>query len=487
VHEEILGQLPSRADEVRDWWRERLHPEDAGRVVKELEVAMADPTVARWSAEYRIRGVDGEYRFIQDRALISRGDDHRLKRIVGAVRDLTSLQREQEEREKMGRKLLKAQKLESLGVLAGGIAHDFNNLLTSILGNVNLAQLELPSSSLVYPYLDDVEKASIRAADLCKQMLAYSGKGRFVVKRVGLSGLVEEMMQLLQVSISKQAVLKYSLSKNLPAVAADPTQVRQIVMNLAINASEAVGEKSGIVSIATGLMRADREYLKGTYLSPNIPEGDYVYLEVSDSGRGMDKATLERIFDPFFTTKFTGRGLGLAAVLGIVRGHRGALRVYSELGKGATFKLLLPVAEGTAEGSGIGLMPLAKTRGEGVILVVDDEETVRTTSARMLETAGYTVEIATDGCEGLEAFRRSSDKIRLVLLDLTMPQMDGVETFREIRRVRPDACVVLMSGYNELEAVQRFTGKGLAGFIQKPFQIQSLLGKIREVLEADRE
>lgn len=483
VHETFLGKLPPVPRDVRKWWEERLHPTDAEQVVMDLDRALGDAMTSHWAADYRLRNVAGDYSFVQDRALISRDGSGKVVRIVGTVRDSSKLREEQEERERMSHKLQEAQKLESLGVLAGGIAHDFNNLLTSILGNINLAQIELPLSSAVHAYLDDVEKASIRAADLCKQMLAYSGKGRFVVKRVGLTEIVEEMMQLLQVSISKQAVLKYNLDNNLPAVAADPTQIRQIVMNLVINASEAVDDKSGIISITTGLIRVDEDYLKGTYLAPNIPAGDYVFLEVSDSGCGMDKETRERIFDPFFTTKFTGRGLGLAAVLGIVRGHNGALKVYSESGKGTTFKLLLPCAKGESEDAGAVLIPLAKTRGEGLVLVVDDEETVRATSARMLESAGYTVKIASDGCEGVEAFRESAHEIKLVLLDLTMPHLDGVEAFRAMRQIREDACVMLMSGYNEQEAVQRFTGKGLAGFVQKPFQIQTLLGKVKEALE----
>ena len=215
-----------------------------------------------------------------------------------------------------------------------------------------------------------------------------------------------------------------------------------------------------------------------------IPEGDYVYIEVSDSGCGMDKATLDRIFDPFYTTKFTGRGLGLAAALGIVRGHKGALKVHSEPERGSTFKLLLPCVDGSrSEQTNQSVPSLVKTRGEGLVLIVDDEENVRATSARMLECAGYTTHIAADGKEGLELFKASADKYRLVLLDLTMPHMDGVETFRELRRARPDIHVVLMSGYNEQEAVERFTGKRLAGFVQKPFQIQTPLGKVKEVLE----
>lgn len=487
THQRMFGS-GNRGDSWSwDWWKERIHPDDVDETWASFDASLQDPKATLWKADYRFRSADGRYLYVQDHAYISRNPEGEAQRVVGSMRDLTELNEAQAEKMRMDQKMQEAQKLESLGVLAGGIAHDFNNLLTSILGNVNLAQMELPSMSSLHAYLEDVEKASIRAADLCKQMLAYSGRGRFVIKRIDLSSLVEEMVQLLQVSISKTAVLKFNVSKGLPAIAADPTQIRQIVMNLVINASEAIGEKSGIISISTGLMRVDRDYLKETFLAPDIPEGDYVYIEVSDSGCGMDRATRDRIFDPFYTTKFTGRGLGLAAVLGIVRGHKGTLKVYSEPERGSTFKLLLPCDEGSAEDTSQGLPSLAKTRGEGLILVCDDEETVRATSARMLESAGYSTQIAADGKEGLDLFNKEPDKFRLVLLDLTMPHMDGVETFCELRRVRPDIRVVLMSGYNEQEAVERFTGKGLAGFVQKPFQIQTLLGKVKEALDAGKQ
>ncbi|MEQ2006185.1 MAG: PAS domain S-box protein, partial [Limisphaerales bacterium] len=256
----------------------------------------------------------------------------------------------EQERQRMELKLQETQKLESLGVLAGGIAHDFNNLLTSILGNASLARMDLPPRSPVEHSLEQIEKASLRAADLCRQMLAYAGKGRFVVQPFDLTQLVQDTAHLLQVSVSKKAVLKFDLDAGLPPVLADASQLRQIVMNLVINASEAIGDRSGVIALSTGLVRADRRYLADTHLAGNLPEGDYVFLEVSDTGCGMTPELRARIFEPFFTTKFAGRGLGLAAVLGIVRGHRGALRVYSEPGKGSSFKLLLPIAPGAAVG-----------------------------------------------------------------------------------------------------------------------------------------
>jgi len=257
-------------------------------------------------------------------------------------------------------------------------------------------------------------------------------------------------------------------------------------MNLVINASEAIGEKSGLISIVTGVMLADRAYLTEAYLSPNIPEGEYVYLEVSDNGCGMDAATRARIFDPFFTTKFTGRGLGLAAVLGIVRGHHGALKVYSEPGRGTTFKLLLPCAEGPADAAPEKPAATSTWRGAGTLLVVDDEDTVRATTARMAERIGFKVLLARDGREALEIYHRDGANITGVLLDLTMPVLDGNATFTELRRLDAEVRVLLMSGFNEQDAVHRFAGKGLAGFIQKPFKIETLHEKLQAVFARDQ-
>ena len=386
------------------------------------------------------------------------------------------------ERIKLERKLLETQKLESLGVLAGGIAHDFNNLLTGILGNSSLASLELAESSPIHDYLGQINQSSLRAADLCKQMLAYSGRGRFVVQKIDLNRLVDETTHLLQVSISKHAMMQFNFAAGLPSIEADATQLRQVVMNLVINASEAIGAKSGVIGLTTGLVRADRAYLGGTFAAQDLAEGNYVTLEVSDNGCGMNAETLARIFDPFFSTKFTGRGLGLAAVLGIMRGHHGALKVYSEPGRGTTFKLLFPCAAGVADPTRPVIQAKPSWRGQGKVLVVDDEETIRTTALRMLKVLGFESELASNGREAVEALRAKPGSYALVLLDLTMPVMDGEQAFTELRQVQPDLRVVLMSGYNRQEAVARFTGKGLASFLQKPFSMEALTEVMQGVL-----
>lgn len=402
--------------------------------------------------------------------------------VLTFVRDISSRKRAEEERQRLEAQVQHAQKLESLGVLAGGIAHDFNNLLMGILGNADMAQHELSPVSPARLSVMEIETAAKRAAELTRQLLAYSGKGRFVIEAINLSELVEEMAHLLEVSISKKATLKYHFASDLPSVLADAAQIRQVVMNLIINASEAIGTKSGIIAVTTGAIDCDRSYLRSTYLDEELPEGLYVYLEVSDTGCGMDQDTLGRIFDPFFTTKFTGRGLGLAAVLGIVRGHQGALKVYSEPGRGTTFKVLLPAHNRPAEPLRADTTDAGGWRGQGAVLLVDDEQTVRALGKRMLERIGFRVLVAEDGLGAVALFREHAEDIVCVILDLTMPHMDGEETFRILRQICPEVPVILSSGYNEQEVTQRFVGKGLAGFIQKPYQLGNLQAKLREVL-----
>lgn len=282
---------------------------------------------------------------------------------------------------------------------------------------------------------------------------------------------------MLKVSISKKAVLRLNTAADVPVVQADATQMRQVIMNMVINASEAIGDQSGVISINTRRMECDREYLDSAWVDAALREGTYLYLEVSDTGCGMAPEIVSKIFDPFFTTKFTGRGLGMSAVLGIVRGHEGAIRVYSEPGRGTTFKLLLPAASEAVPISSPEESP-DESQCCGNVLLVDDEETVQATASKMLEALGYAVTVAANGLEALELFKARPD-IDLVLMDLTMPHMDGAECFRELRKIRPDIRIIMSSGYNEQEVTQMFVGKGLAGFIQKPYRLSAL----REVLK----
>ncbi|KAF0171545.1 MAG: signal transduction histidine kinase NtrB [Limisphaerales bacterium] len=408
-----------------------------------------------------------------------------LNVVAGVLGAAFERQRAEQERAGIERKMVESQKLESLGVLAGGIAHDFNNLLTSILGNASLLRFDLPKDSPLHPSLAQIEQTSLRAADLCRQMLAYSGRGRFQLQRVDMAKLVEDTTHLIEVSISKKVVLRFNFAPGVPAVEADPTQLRQIVMNLVINASEAIGDRSGIIAITTGEMQVDKPYLATTYLAPDLPAGRYAFLEISDNGCGMTPEVKARIFDPFFTTKFAGRGLGLAAVLGIVRGHGGALKVYSEPGKGTSFKLLLPAATGAVTSEPSVAASPENWRGLGRVLVVDDEATVRVIATRLLEALGFTVTVAEDGRAGVETFQRQPDAFHLVLMDLTMPHYDGVQAYGLMRRIRADVRVILMSGFNEQDAIANFTGKGLAGFLSKPFDMAALTEKVRAALNAN--
>ncbi|MDQ6969561.1 MAG: response regulator [Mariprofundus sp.] len=386
---------------------------------------------------------------------------------LGSIRDI---EQEKIEREKLEH----TQRLESLGVLAGGIAHDFNNLLTAILGNAALARSRMDKKSPAIEMLENIEKSSERAAALCKQMLAYSGKGKFIVEPLNLTLMIEEMINLLDVSIQKNIVMRLDLSQQLLPIEADAAQMQQVIMNLVINASEAIDSKSGIITIHTGVVAIDKAYIQTTYMDENLTAGRYIVLEISDTGCGMDADTQKRMFDPFFTTKFTGRGLGMSAILGIVRGHKGAIKVYSELDKGTTFKVLFPCSERLPEEQKDIVAEPVLLQGQGVILIVDDEETIREIASVILEDVGFTVLTAKDGEEGVQMFRQHQTDICAVLLDMTMPRLNGAEVFREIRLMQPDVQVILSSGYNEQDATNRFAGKGLAGFIQKPYSPEAL-------------
>ena len=435
--------------------------------------------VQRLSGNSDLLGADGQQIAYEYDATIEKFDGD--QRVLVYMRDLTERNQREKQQRELSSRVQQSQKLESLGVLAGGIAHDFNNLLTSMLGNANLTATALGEGHPAQRNLENIEAAAMRAGELCGQMLTYAGHGRFALEPTDLNSLVEEMTRLLELTISKKAVVKYHFAEELPAANADPSQVRQALMNMVLNASEAIGDTSGLITISTGMMRAQRSYLQETYLAPDLPEGDYVYLEVNDNGGGMTPETRDRIFDPFFSTKFTGRGLGLAAVLGIVRSHEGALKVYSEPGRGTTFKMLLPLVKPADQ---LGLLPLETTAEKlsGLVLIADDEESVASVTAQMVEALGLQAVIAANGRECLELFRPDPLKFDLVLLDLMMPEMNGEETFRELRLLDPQATVILTSGFNEEDAAHRFSGKGLAGFLQKPYHLAELKSSIELAL-----
>jgi PAS domain S-box-containing protein len=396
-------------------------------------------------------------------------------------RDRTETQRAERERRQLEAQIQQAQKLESLGVLAGGIAHDFNNLLTAVLGNLNLAQFSLNPEAPAAPFLENAEKAVQKASDLTRQMLAYSGRGRFVVKLHDVNEVVQEMAHLLQVSISKKASLRLHLAPGLPPIEADGAQFQQVVMNLVTNASDALGEREGTITITTGTVELDAASV-AALPTQNLAPGRHVTLEVSDTGQGMSPEVMARIFDPFFTTKATGRGLGLSAMLGILRGHRAGLEIHSEVGRGSSFKAFFPAAQGQAD-LGRAQDRAGEAELKGTVLLVDDEPAVLETLGPALETLGFRVLLARDGVEAVARFEADPGAIDLVLMDLTMPRMDGREAFQAIRRLRPDARVVLSSGYTEQESVQSIMGQGLAGFLQKPYTLQALRAALQKALD----
>jgi len=406
-----------------------------------------------------------------------------IKDSAGVITGASTIARDITERKRAEQKLRETQRLESLGIIAGGVAHDFNNLLVGILGNASLAADSIPPSSPNHALLQHVVSAGEKASHLTRQLLAYAGKGNFITKNLDMSALIREISGLIQTSIPRTVQVRLELAWNLPPVLADPSQMQQLIMNLVINGAEAIEEgQNGAVLVTTDSQDVDDVYLQNNFAGETVPQGRYVSVEVHDTGVGIPEEQRNRIFDPFFSTKFTGRGLGLAAVLGIVKGHKGMIRVYSVPGKGSTFKVLLPASGGNVEASSDREV-LRELRGTGTILIIDDEEVVRSAAKATLENYGYAVMSASDGREGVEVYQERRAEIALVLLDMTMPVMGGEETFRRLRAINPEARVVVSSGYNEVEAIRRFTSKGIAAFIQKPYTASKLARVIKQAVE----
>ncbi|OLS17051.1 MAG: Blue-light-activated protein [Candidatus Heimdallarchaeota archaeon LC_2] len=388
--------------------------------------------------------------------------------------DLTETKNLEKEREEIHQQLLKSQKLESLGVLAGGIAHDFNNILVGIIGNASLAEARLEKGSDALYLIKEIQDISEKAADLTKQMLAYTGKTKIDWKVSNLNVIIKEMNHLLNVSISKSIQLKYDMDDEIGLFEADVTQIRQIILNVVINSSEAIGEKNGVISIITRNQKIDSNYTVDFSFSTDLKEGDYIYLEISDNGSGIPKHIINQIFDPFFSTKFTGRGLGLSVVQGIIKGHGGAIKVYSEMDKGTSFKFLFPRSEKNQVDKIEDSTEIADSEIIGSVLFCDDDPTITKTAENMLRYLGYEVIIASNGKEGIELLEENIDKIKLIILDLTMPIMSGKETFSKMRKISQNIPIILSSGYNEVEIVERFVGRNLTGFLQKPYSIDKL-------------
>ena len=465
-----------------------IHPEDA-RQLPEL--------LARWESvadhdaiesRLRLRHKSGEWRwFVFRDTVYERDPEGRVVRVIGLSRDITQQLQREEERRKLEVQVQRSQKLESLGVLAGGIAHDFNNLLAALMSFADLALMSVTSDSEAARHIQGIVDGVKSASELTNQMLAYSGRTKFDIRPLNLSALIHETSRLLQVSISKNCELQFQLDDSLPPCEGDAGQLRQVIMNLIINGSEALGSAGGTIQLTTRVLTIEGQQFLPNCTGDYLRAGDYVCLEVNDDGCGMDEETCQKIFDPFFTTKFSGRGLGMSAVLGIVRGHGGAIQVESQSEKGTTFRILLPVAPGTPPS--LDSPPhdsAADWTPSGTLLVVDDEEQVLKATTMMLRKLGFEVVTASSGQQAVELFAADPSQFHAVLLDLTMPGMNGHQACQKMRELRGDTPVVLMSGYSAETAGESEVACQATAFLQKPFRAEALRCLLHDLLSAER-
>jgi PAS domain S-box-containing protein len=458
-------------------WAEGVHPDDLGRCV--AHYCSSFDARQTFQMEYRLRRADGQYRWVLDNGVPRFASGGIFAGYIGSCIDITELRRTQEES-------LARQKLESVGVLAGGIAHDFNNLLGAILAQAELAETQLADGESPTEGIRRISAMASRGAEIVRQLMIYSGQDKAdPVEPLNLSQLVEEMLELLKVSISKHAVLKTDLSQDLPAVRGRASQIRQIVMNLVINASEAIEERGGVIEVITSHVVLPRESGRGA--PAGLPAGNYVGFEVSDTGGGMTKEVQAKVFDPFFTTKFAGRGLGLAVVQGIVRDHGGAINLISEPGQGTTIDIFLPCAGKTCPSNRDIAQPATGTEhrpASGTVLIVEDEDALRLAVAQMLRKRGFLVIEASDGSSALELVRAHKDEIDAMLLDITLPGVPSRVVFEEARQLHANLKVILTSAYSRQAVDASFTGLPVEGFLRKPFQLVELVGSLQEVLSA---
>jgi len=403
--------------------------------------------------------------------------------IATLFEDITQRKRSEDERLNLERQLLHAQKLESLGILSGGIAHDFNNLLAAIQGFLNLAQIQLEPGSPVLRHLDAMEQVLQRAADLTRQMLAYSGRGRFIVQPHSLNQVLQGMNDLVKVTVPKKISLSFDLAMGLSPIEADGTQVQQVILNLLTNASEAMGGQGGAIRVATRATQLGPEDLAEGFQGQDLEPGSYVILEVSDTGCGMIPEVQARIFDPFYTTKSTGRGLGLSAILGILRGHRAGMQIDSRPGEGTTFRIYFRTSSQPLAVKEAKPRP-ARSQLQGTVLLVDDEEMILSSVSDMLESMGLQVHLARDGRQAVAKVQKEGGSLDLVLMDITMPHLDGLEAFRQIQLLDPGLPVILSSGYSEHESIHDGIGEQAASFLQKPYSIHDLYAMVTSHLGA---
>jgi PAS domain S-box-containing protein len=478
---EMLGYTLTEVEFTVKQWTTLMHPEDHESAWNSIN-AHLEGRAALHEVEYRMLGKDGQYKWILDRArIVKRDADGKPLRMSGTHTDITERKRAEEERQSLDQQMQHAQRLESLGVLSGGIAHDFNNILAIIIGHCSLAKLGSQNARESIP---EIERAAERAAELCRQMLAYAGKSQFVLAKVNLGELVDDIVKMLKPTISQKVEIRTELDAGIPPIDGDASQLRQIAMNLVINASEAIGKEQGKIRVSlAGVALSEADPLRD-YLGKTMASGSYVRLEVADSGCGMDEETMKRIFEPFYTTKFTGRGLGMSAVLGIITAHRGALQLSSQLGQGSTFRVYLP-AQGCDPAESGSLQVEAESgwwQGSGTVLLVEDECQIRIVARTLLEAFGFTVLEAGNGREALELYREHAAAIKLVMTDMGMPVMDGYELFVELKKLRAELPIVISSGFGDVDVASRIDKRDIAALISKPYNIDQLEEALKKVV-----
>ena len=452
-----------------------VYPEDRSKVLEAHEqVHLSDAPV---DIEFRINRPDGELRCVRTILNAVRNDSGAIVRTVGVTQDITDQKRAQEE-------ILARQKLETVGTLASGIAHDFNNLLGGVLAHAELALAESAAGSHPETELTAIRDATIRGSEIVRQLMIYAGQETEVLDSVDLSRIVDEMVELLKFSVSKHALLTMDLDRNLPAIQAGAGQLRQIVMNLVTNASDAIGESDGVICVTTECVTVGQD---GPWFpSEDLPEGDYVRLEVSDTGCGMPEEIQARVFDPFFTTKSAGHGLGLAVVQGTVRSLQGTVRVESERGKGTTFEVLLPCSRTPVMADQSAAFRTVQPRPDrqshkGTVLIVEDEDSLRLPVSKLLRKAHFSVIEASDGSAALEAIRAHTSPIDILFLDITLPGTPSRTVFEEARRLRGDMSLIVTSAYSHAVAEERLGGK-IQCFLRKPYLVNDLVRLVGQAL-----
>jgi len=460
-------------------WRMLVHPDDIERVEQNLR--QSTESGKGFNIDLRMKTKSGEWLWVCTRGnTVEKDTEGKTIRIVGTLSDISDRKKLEEEKGILQQQFQQAQKLESLGVLTGGIAHDFNNILAIIMGYCGLTKMDYDTAEKHIPI---IENAVERAAALCRQMLTYAGKASLTETLVVMWMLVDDVVTMLKATIRQNVVIKTCYTSDIPSIMGDASQLRQIVMNLIINASESIGDLQGevCVSLSKAVIKAGQA--ENDHNGKTIPPGEYVCLEVTDSGCGMDDETRRRIFEPFYTTKFTGRGLGMSAVLGIITAHKGALQLSSQSGHGTTFKVYLPAQIGTANEEETQQTVSAPWKGSGTILLAEDEEHVALIEKAMLEALGFKVIGAADGKEALELYKKNAADITLVIADMGMPVMDGYELFRELKKLKPELPIIVSSGFGDAEVTSRIPREQIAGLVSKPYHYDQLRDVLKKVVE----